>query len=41
MNIKKDFKPSNKTNSLVFHIILTNHTFDFQNSVVFAFIHDK
>ena len=27
--------------SLVSHNILTNHTFGFQNSAIFAFIHDK
>ena len=41
MNIKKDFKTSNTTNSLVSHNILTNHTFDFQIFVIFPFIHDK
>ena len=41
MNIKKDFKTGNATNSLVSHNILTNHTFDFQNSAIFASIHDK
>ena len=40
MNIKV-FKTGNTTNSLVFYNILTNHTFDFQNSAIFAFIHDK
>ena len=40
MNIN-DFKTGNTTNSLVSHNILTNHTFDFQNSAMFAFIHDK
>ena len=39
MNIKKTLKLV--TNSLVSHNILTNHTFDFQNSAIFAFIHDK
>ena len=38
MNIKKDFKSRNTTNS---HNILTDHTFDFHNSAKFAFIHDK
>ena len=38
---KNDFKTANATNSLVSHYILTNHTFDFQNSAIFAFIHDK
>ena len=41
INIKKDFKTCNTTNSLVSHNILSNHTFDFQNSVIFTFIHDK
>ena len=28
--------------SIIFsHNILTNHTFDFQNSIIFAFIHDR
>ena len=38
---KKDFKTSNTTNSLFSHDILTNHTFDFQNSAKFTFIHDN
>ena len=38
---KKDFKTGNTTNSLVSHNILTNQTFDFQNSAIRAFIHDK
>ena len=38
---RKDFQTGNTTNSLVSHNILTHHTFDFQNSVIFAFIHDK
>ena len=38
---KKNFKTGNTTNSLVFHNILTNHTFDFQNSAIFHFIHYK
>ena len=38
---KKDFKTDKTTNSLVSHHILTNHTFDFQNSAIFAFIQDK
>ena len=33
---KKDFKTDNTTNSLVSHNILTNHTFDFQYSAIFA-----
>ena len=37
---KKDFKTGD-TNSLVSHNILTKYTFDFQNSAMFAFIHDK
>ena len=41
MNIKKEFKTGNTTNSLVSHNILTNHTFNFQNSDIFAFIHSK
>ena len=41
MNIKKDFKTGNTTNSLVSHNILTNLTYDFQYSAIFAFIHDK
>ena len=41
MNIKKDFKTGNTTNSLVSYNILTSHTFDFQNTVIFAFIQDK
>ena len=41
MNIKKDFKTGNTTISLVFHNILTNLTFDFQNSAIFVFIHNK
>ena len=41
MNIRKDLKIGNTTNSLASHNILTNHTFDFQNSAIFAFIHDK
>ena len=39
MNIK-DSKTGNTTNSLIFHIF-TNHTFDFSNSAIFHFIHDK
>ena len=38
---KKDFKTGNTTNSLVSHNISTNHTFDFQKSNIFAFIHDR
>ena len=38
---KKYFKTDNTTNCLVFHSILTNDTFDFQNSAIFALIHDK
>ena len=38
---KTDFKTGNSTNSLISPNILTNHTFDFQNSAIFAFIHDK
>ena len=38
---KNDFKTGNTKNSLVSHYILTNQTFDFQNSAIFAFIHDK
>ena len=38
---KKDFKTGNTTNTLVSHDILTYQTFDFQNSAIFAFIHDK
>ena len=38
---EKEFKTGNTTNSLVSHNILTNHTFDFQNSGIFAFVHDK
>ena len=34
-------KIDNATYSLVYHYILTNHNFDFQNSAIFAFIHDK
>ena len=41
MNIKKGFEFGYTTNSLVSYNILTNHTFDFQNSAIFAFIHDK
>ena len=41
MNIKKDFKTGSTTNSLDSRNIFTNHTIDFQNSVIFAFIHDK
>ena len=37
----KDFKTGNTTNYFVSHKILTKHTFDFQNSAIFAFIHDK
>ena len=37
----KDFKTGNTTKSSVSHNILTNHTFDFKNSAIFAFIHDK
>ncbi len=40
MNIK-NFKTGNTTNSLVSHNILTNYTFDFQNSAIFVFIYDK
>ena len=38
---KKPFKIGNTTHFLVSHNILTNHTFDFQNSAIFASIHDK
>ena len=38
---KKDFKSGNTNNSLVSHNITTNHTFYFQNSIIFAFIHDR
>ena len=38
---KKDFKTGDTTNSLVSHNILTNHTFDFQNSAIFAFIESR
>ena len=38
---KKDFKTGNTSNSLVSHNISTNHIFYFQNSAIFAFIHDK
>ena len=38
---KKDFKTGKTTKSLVSHNILTNHTFDFQNSTIVVFIHDK
>ena len=41
MNIKRDFKTGNRTNSLVSHNISTNHTFDFHNSNLFTFIHNK
>ena len=41
MNIKKNFKTGNTTNSLVSHNILTNHTFHLQNLAIFPFIHDK
>ena len=41
MNIKKTLKTGNATNSLVSHNILINHTFDFQSSAVFAFIHNQ
>ena len=41
MNIKNDFKTDNTTNSLVSYNILTNHIYGFQNSAIFAFIHDK
>ena len=41
MNIKKYFKTDNTTISLVSHNILTNHTFDFQNSARRAFIHGQ
>ena len=41
MYIKKDVTTGNTTNSFVSQNILTNHTFDFQNSAVFASIHDK
>ena len=34
MNIKKTFKTGNTKNVLVSHYILTNHTFDFQNSAI-------
>ena len=34
-------KTGNTTNSLVSHNILTNHTFNFQNSATIPFIHDK
>ena len=36
-----DFKNGNTTNSLVSYNISTNHTFDFKNSTIFAFIHDR
>ena len=38
---KKDFKSGNKTNFLVWNNILANNTFDFHNSTIFAFIHDR
>ena len=38
---KKNFKTVNTTNCLVSHNILTNYTFVFQYSAIFAFIHDK
>ena len=38
---KTNVKTGNTTNSLVSHNILCNHTFDFQNSAIFAFINDK
>ena len=38
---KKDFQTGKISNSLVSHNILTNHTFDFQNSAIFAFIHEE
>ena len=41
MDIKNDFKTGNTTNSVVSLNVLTNHAFDFQNSAIFAFIHDK
>ena len=41
MNIKKDFKSGNITNSLVSHNISTNRTFVFHNSTIFAFTHDR
>ena len=37
----KYVKTGNSTNYLAAHNILTNHTFDFQNFDIFAFIHDK
>ena len=42
MNIKKkDFETGNTTNSLVSHDIFTYYTFDFSNSAIFDFIHEK
>ena len=38
---EKYFKTGNSTNSLVSYNISTNHTFDFENSAIFAFIHDR
>ena len=40
-NIKKILNQKIQPNSLVSHSILTNHTFDFYNSTIFAFIHDR
>ena len=39
--LKSDFKTGNTTNSLVSYDITTNHTFDFHNSNIFTFIHDR
>ena len=39
--LKKDLKTGRVTKSWAFHNILTNHTFDLQNSVIFAFIDDR
>ena len=41
MDIKKTLKTGNTTKFSVSYNILTNHTFNFQNSAIFAFIHDK
>ena len=38
---KNDFKNGNTTNFLVSHYISPNHTFDFKNSTILSFIHDK
>ena len=38
---RKDLKSGSITKFVVSHNVLTNHTFDFHNSTIFAFIHDR